>query len=199
MGYKQTDWTSPFAGTGILFIDTETTGLDPGRHEIWNMALIDCSTDPVRQYEWFWQPSHLETADPGALRLNNFYDHFKNRRSLFSIPEPSAPNIAALTAGKKLAGMNPAFDQAFLTKLLNRFSLVPAWDYHLVDVEAAMVGYLADVSWLDDWSSSKLGRAVGVPPEAYDRHTAIGDALWAHDCLASVMGLDYLLPGDRER
>lgn len=33
------------------------------------------------------------------------------------------------------------------------------------------------------------GRAVGVDPDRFEKHTAIGDARWAKACYEAVMGL----------
>jgi hypothetical protein len=38
------------------------------------------------------------------------------------------------------------------------------------------------------WDSEVLSRAVGVDPNAYERHTALGDARWARDIYDAVTG-----------
>lgn len=60
---------------------------------------------------------------------------------------------------------------------------------------------LGQVCWLDTettgldpdnarppWKSDALSRAVGVDPEQFDRHTALGDAYWAKAIYEAVMG-----------
>jgi hypothetical protein len=76
------------------------------------------------------------------------------------------------------------------------------WHYHLIDVEALAAGWLAAGIDPDDppaptqdscqppWNSNELSLAVGVDPEQYDRHTALGDARWARDIYDAVMGKD---------
>lgn len=55
--------------TKLAFIDTETTGLDPDRHGIWEVALI------IGEREHVWQfPIHETAADPFALKLNGYWD-----------------------------------------------------------------------------------------------------------------------------
>lgn len=51
-----------------MFIDTETTGLDPDRHEVWEIAAIYESGG--KWYEWEAQlPVDLTRADPTGLRI----------------------------------------------------------------------------------------------------------------------------------
>jgi hypothetical protein len=49
----------------VVFVDLETTGLDPARHELWDVGIV---TDDDQEIEFHVRPS-LTTADPGALRL----------------------------------------------------------------------------------------------------------------------------------
>jgi hypothetical protein len=85
--------------------------------------------------------------------------------------------------------------------------VLPTWHYHLVDVEALAAGVVAEMrrntrggmTWgrgcaIGDpispeppWSSSDLSRAMGVDPDDFDRHTALGDAQWAKAIYEAVM------------
>jgi hypothetical protein len=57
----------------LAFIDTETTGLDPDRHEIWEIALI---VDD-QEYQWFL-PVDLGKADPIALNIGRFHERYRS-------------------------------------------------------------------------------------------------------------------------
>ena len=97
--------------------------------------------------------------------------------------------VAALveewTRGAHLVGAVPNFDADCLDKMLRRHRLIPAWHYHLIDVEAMAVGWLSHMDRYAGWSqapwkSDALSRACGVePPTDDERHTALGDARWA--------------------
>ena len=74
----------------------------------------------------------------------------------------------------------------------------PGWHYHLIDVENLAVGYLAgrgDNPAPDaigrhvslPWDSNALSLAVGVDPDRFARHTAMGDVLWAKAIYDTVM------------
>lgn len=61
-------------GNLLVAVDVETTGLTPGTHDIWEMAVIplDKTFKPYKQYKpWHVRikPKRAENADPKALRL----------------------------------------------------------------------------------------------------------------------------------
>lgn len=58
----------------LLFLDTETTGLDPDRHEIWEVAGIKREPDGSTS-ERVWQlPVDLAHADAQALAISRWYE-----------------------------------------------------------------------------------------------------------------------------
>jgi oligoribonuclease (3'-5' exoribonuclease) len=178
----------------VVFVDTETTGLDPEHHEVWDIALIE---EDGTEHEWHLRPHSLHDADETALRLTRFYERveeagvreetieegypkrartvqrprFWTRASAHQI----AGEIATLTAGQHIVGAVPSFDARFLAKLLRSEGLAPAWHYHLIDVETLIAGRLGLRPPLN---SEDLSRAIGVEPQLFDRHTALGDARW---------------------
>ena len=198
--------------TGICFIDTETTGLDPDRHAIWEVALITPGGD-----EHVWQfPVNEMAADPFALNIGRYWDrrwgtdndvsvldaiyeahNAKSRRKNFPDegrairPDVTwARRFRDLTAGCHLAGAVVSFDEERLRRLLHGLGVLHRWHYHLVDVEALAVGYLAakiaasngaaDPGLISlPWDSDMLSAALGVTVSDEDRHTALGDARWA--------------------
>lgn len=57
----------------LAFVDTETTGLDPDRHEIWEVGLILRDGEGA-EVEYEWQlPVDLGKADPVALDIGQFW------------------------------------------------------------------------------------------------------------------------------
>lgn len=187
----------------VVFVDTETTGLDPERHEIWDIGLIEADGT---EHEWHVRPQHPERADPTALRLMDFYgrtaaddwrwggpdiavgvslltggsdaDRAKNIR--YQI----ASQVALLTAGKHLVGAVPSFDAAFLSAFLIGSGQREAWHYHLIDVETLIAGRCR---LEPPYDSEELSRAVGIEPDRFARHTAIGDARWAKAMYEAVL------------
>lgn len=124
-------------------------------------------------------------------------------------------DFATLTAGAHLVGNVVSFDEERLAALLMAHGIQPTWHYHLIDVESMAAGYLGGLITVvseygiptDDpdsyghgvveaarhrfprWDSEDLSAALGVTPPGPDqRHTALGDALWARDIYDVVIG-----------
>jgi hypothetical protein len=162
----------------IVFIDTETTGLNPEIHTVWEVSIIT----PAEEITYASRPSpeFLSMADPYALSLTKFYARWSRKDVEWEswqrvTAEDMAASVARLTAGKHLVGAVPSFDAAFLDKLLRRNGYAPAWHYHLVDVEALAAGKLG---LQPPWDSDELAEKMGVP-KLDGKHTALGDARWA--------------------
>lgn len=187
----------------LAFVDTETTGLDPDLHEIWEVGLIvdrGVDNNGWEEHRWFL-PVDLGRADPVALRIGQFHERYPDTAvtgytGLISF----AAEFAELTRGAHLVGAVVSFDAERLSKLLKANGSCPEWHYHLIDVEALAVGYVEGLrrwsysegmavptNFPDSlrhetplpWKSEDLSRAVGVDPNEFEKHTALGDARWA--------------------
>lgn len=172
----------------VVFLDVETTGLDPKRHRIWEIGLIDDG----QEHSWYLNPDmiELQDADPNALRITGFYDRFPSwwgseaRRAAPKDIE-IARTVAECTAGKHLVGAVPSFDAAFLEAFLRGMGLAPAWHYHLVDVEALVAGKLG---LRPPWDSDELSGMIGIPGSRFRKHEALEDARWAKAMYEAVLG-----------
>lgn len=169
-----------YADEHVVYVDTETTGLDPDRHEVWDIALI--RGDTGEEIEWHVAPD-LSVADPNALRLTGYYDRINHRDWTWNSPEFPAQSIARITAGKHIVGAVPSFDAIFLDRFLRRHGLAPAWHYHLIDVEALAAGYLG---MRPPWDSDEIAERLGIK-NLDGKHTAIGDARWAREVYEKVL------------
>lgn len=162
--------------TTPVFIDTETLGLDPRIHRVWEVAAIDGDTE----YLWHLALPHDADRDPIAVQISGFDRRYGQ---IGQMPVPDfLDQFIALTDGRHLCGAVVSFDEERLRRLAWQWNRTPSWHYHLIDVEALAVGYLAGVreSVEPPWKSDELSLALGVdPPGVADRHTAIGDAWWA--------------------
>lgn len=162
----------------LAFCDTETTGLDADRHEIWEVGLIVDDDE----HRWFLTVD-LGRAEPIALKIGGFHERHPNGvRHLVNDDEYVTPlqvfaeEFADLTRGRHLVGAVISFDEERLRKLLRANRACPEWHYHLVDVEGLVAGRLGIEP---PWNSDKLSAEIGIDPEQFDRHTALGDARWA--------------------
>jgi hypothetical protein len=186
----------------LVFLDTETTGLDPDYHEVWEVALIlrhdlDQPREKDEEILLRWMPD-LSTADPTALRLNGFYGRINDfdDGAVMTNDCDAAEIIATQTAGAHLVGAVPDFDATRLDAMLRIHGWAPAWHYHLIDVEALAMGALYRKHMLDGklrdelqlpWHSEEISKLLDVqPPKGAARHSAMGDARWARDLFDAV-------------
>ncbi|KAB2347320.1 3'-5' exonuclease family protein [Actinomadura rudentiformis] len=191
--------------TRICFLDTETTGL--GRDDdIWEFAAIVREPDGAEwEYHMFIQhdtqrcarlPEEFLTDHRARFPISGDADWHPDVRSR----KGAAYEIAnILSGGPHIVGAVPSFDTERIALLLRRFGLEPDWHYHLIDVETMAVGWLngvaarvTDEALMDGheapaldrsrlappWDSNAIARAIGVDPDAYERHTAMGDVRW---------------------
>ena len=189
--------------SGIVFMDTETLGLDIAS-PVWEFAAVRRS-DPDVQSESL----HLFIRHHATPWLAEFPEEFaRDYHARYS----DAESVSQLEAAKQIAefmegrphvvGAVPNFDTERISHQLLRPNRIPdPWHYHLIDVENLIVGFLVGRareghmgSGLavplagEKWDSNDLSRAVGVDPEQFERHTAMGDVRWVMAQWDAVMG-----------
>jgi DNA polymerase III epsilon subunit-like protein len=183
--------------TRLAFVDTETTGLSLD-DDIWEFAAIVREPDGSETthhlfIEHDWQRCNL-LPEPF---LTDHQARFPQSGTVDWHPDVLTRQSAALTIagvlGDKthIVGAVPNFDTERIALLLRRFGIEPGWHYHLIDIENLAVGFLYGQNsprvLPDDelglpslpWNSEEVSGAVGVDPDDYERHTALGDAQWA--------------------
>lgn len=176
--------------SGLAFVDTETTGLNPVLHEIWEVALIVRDHDEPAcngEHHWFL-PVSLQNADEKALEIGRFHERYSS--AMVTPIYEALPAIAKMTAGCHLVGAVPSFDEERLRRLLSAHRVKHSWHYHLIDIEAVMLGYLAGIGVKVPlpWKSTDLAERLGIAsPSVEDRHTALGDARWVERIYDAVL------------
>lgn len=157
----------------VAFIDTETLGLEPDIHPVWEIGLI-----LPNGTEYLWQlrvtDRDIALAQPQALEISRFHERYGptfawRRDTVYEI-------LVETTKGLHLAGAVVSFDEERLRRSCQAMGLQPAWHYHLVDVEALAGGKLG---LQPPWDSDELTARLGVKVDPADKHTALGDARWA--------------------
>ena len=152
----------------LVFIDTETTGLDPRIHQPYEVAFWrEHDPEPISAF----LRHDLNLADPKALEIGGYWD----RRADEALAESPAPTISRSTlfdalSGATLVGSNPGFDAAMLTRFLG----TAVWHHRHINVaEGAMWVFGADRPMgLSD--AANQCREQGFPIPRPD-HTAVGD------------------------
>lgn len=185
----------------IVFLDTETLGTEIDS-PIWELAAIrrhaDGSETPLHIFidhdpdPWMSNPKFPES----------FKDDYRARYSVYkSMSRTDAAGVLKnfLTGRPHIVGAVTNFDtERIAHQLFRPKGIGEVWNYHLIEIENQIVGYLRAVSELMDkfgttrlgdlppikelfklpWNSNDLSRAIGVDPDQFDRHTAMGDVRW---------------------
>lgn len=160
--------------TPLAFIDAETTGLDPARHEILEVGVIRVRGDTFEEVDRTdvrVQPERIEDADPEALRVNGWSDEaWEHAVSLSQALEWIAPHLD----GACLAGHNVGFDRAFLDAAWRSTGVArPAMDHHVLDT-ATLAWPLLAAGVIDSLSLDPVCAHLGI--DRTDPHRALADA-----------------------
>ena len=147
--------------SNVVFVDVETTGLDPDRHQIWEIGLIvpgEGLIDPA-EYHWFL-PVDLGAAELAALNIGRYHDRHPDGHNATTPGEPvTEPALFAAEFAEALAvGYLAGSDENL------RPNVRPPW------------------------KSDQLTEALGIVVDDMDKHTALGDARWAKALYEAVMG-----------
>lgn len=163
----------------VVFVDLETTGLDPDIHEAYEVALVDYVGN---EYHW-WLPINLGTADARALSIGKFYDRYPWTSDLITPSERFAKEFSELTRGTYLAGAVVSFDEGFLRKILRDNGACPGWNHRLICVETLAAGVLKHLPN----GLGVIAEELLIPIDPNERHTAMGDAKACRDIFNLIM------------
>jgi len=183
------------------------TGLDHDAH-IWEVAAIRRDPDgTLTEYHTFVQHDLNQAAQlPESFRA----DH--DDRYVADAALPAAGLVDDLRVlfdppadyrqRAHVVGAVPSFDTERIARLMRHHGVDVPWHHHLIDAETLAVGYLRGSIAADrrsglavgqpfpgpPWDSDALSRAVGIDPDRFARHTAMGDVEWAMAIYDQVMG-----------
>ena len=189
--------------TTLVALDTETTGLHPGRR-VWDIGLIVRRPGhPDHERQWFVAAEDLDlgNADPFGLKICRYYELHPEYCGTRTLDEGRTGTLArevdvlqwveSLTRGAHIVGAVPNFDTEVLDKRMRAHGILPSWHYHLQCAEILAAGFLRGRGERVEYpyKSDELAERIGVdPPGDEDRHTALGDARWALRMFDAVMG-----------
>ena len=180
-----TSGATPLLSVDAVVIDTETTGLDPGKARVLEFAavrIVGGRLDATGSLRRLIDPG--EPIPPAATRV-----HGIDAAKVAGAPRFAAawPEIADALGDTILIGHSVGFDLAVLAHECARAGL--GWTPPAA-LDTRLLGEIAEPN-LADFSLENLAAWLGV--EIADRHSALGDALGA----ARVF--DALIPKLRDR
>lgn len=173
----------PLFSQPLVFIDTETTGTSPFKHELLEVgAVIVRSQHPfaiVDSFEIKVEPERITDADTVALSVNRFSE--EEWRDALPL-QIAMQKLAEKIKGASLWGWNVGFDRAFLEPALNRSGITLeeyGIDYTWYDLKidfrrwAILTGKIEEFA--PRFSLSSARRAFGI--ETDEAHRALADAV----------------------
>lgn len=188
--------TAPDA-TPLAFIDTETTGLDPRRRRIWELAVIladhHAESRTLTVTSRWCEFVHVDRqamarAEPNALRLTGYHQRIAGQRIVAA--DAAAAYVAEATAGRHLVGAVPSFDERSLDDMLRAHGHCGAWHYHLIDVLALAAGWLAGAAdAMEDCSATVTRDAAAYVAEAIAQQRTAAAPPWRSDDLTAELGV----------
>jgi len=164
----------------LAFIDLETTGLDPERHEIIEMGVIIARQIPqdgagnklevIEEFDLRVKPEHLETSDPESLKINGYNE----MDWVFAIDLSNAmEKLAEKTEGAILVAQNVAFDWLFLEKAFVKTGIKNKMDFHRLDLLSMAYAKLYQDERAQRFSLRALCEYFDIKNEK--AHTALAD------------------------
>lgn len=163
-------------GKRLAFVDIETTGTDPLKHEIIEIGCLvarqndDGTFASVDEFEVKVKPEHIETAEPAALRINGYDEG----QWLFAHTLEEALKLLAQKVGEDatMVAHNITFDYSFLVNAHSRLGLSDPF-FHKYDTLTMALMKFKDEEDVQRLSLRALCERFGVKNEK--AHTALAD------------------------
>lgn len=177
----------------FAFIDTETTGLDPDRHELIEIGgLIVVAGNPsdistyrvVEEFEYKIKPLRIQDANLRSLKVNK-YDP-SNWVDARTLPEVMH-DLALKTKDAVMVAHNVAFDSAFLEKAFHTTGIANTMHYHRLDTVSMAYALLRAHGEVDRLSLHSLCEHFEIHQET--EHKALADARSMFELYKKLMSL----------
>lgn len=174
--------------THLVYLDTETTGLDPAIHQVWEIAYA-VDDGPIHSAIVDHNAAY---ADQSALEVG----HYHERMAVYDADWLDDPTVIArsddleddlygVLNGATIVGANPAFDAAILSA---RWDGEHPWHYRLLDIEVYAMPALGYDRPQGLITITQDLRALGFDIPLPD-HTAAGDVTATRSCHWALVAL----------
>lgn len=155
----------------IVWLDTETTGLDPLENDIIEFAAVrDDTGESLEMKIW---PDRPENANPRALEINGYSVEAWEEAGAVTMEE-AAPKIAAFLHNVILGGQNVSFDEDFIKAALKTHKVETRIGYHKLDTVTLALVHIRPLG-IRSVSLHTICNVLGISNEG--EHTAMADVL----------------------
>jgi DNA polymerase III epsilon subunit-like protein len=172
----------------LLVLDVETTGLHPARNSVLSLGVVVVNRYLFKTFRMNW---HVRLGNPFEVLTKEYraaqrIHGISTRAALFrgdSVEEVVGQliRLRKMYPDALLAGINVGFDAAFLNRMFEQAEEKNPFDYHLVDLTGLAAVHLG-VTGLKN-----IMAAVGLDPEGFTQHDALGDAEATADALIALL------------
>lgn len=175
-------------GKKLAFIDIETTGTNPYKHEITEIGCLlakqndDGTFSTIEEFEVKVKPEHIETAEPEALRVNG-YDE---AQWLFAHTQKEALTLVSQKCeGAVMVAQNVSFDYAFLAVAFGKYEVKDPFFYAKLDtIPMAYLRFRNDPT-MDSFTLRALCEKYGIKNDK--AHTAMADIRATFEVFQKIM------------
>lgn len=180
-GYKQ-----------LAFVDTETTGTMPGKHELLEIGIVITEAEPPYKIQdtlnIMVKPERIEDAQPEALQVNHYNEaEWENALS----EKEAMDQFTYKVRGCSIWGWLISFDRAFLEPAMNRagHSLDSAGiDFLWYDLKVLFIQWAMLVNREDEFKPrfglNTARKAFNIENE--DAHRALSDAVTTYQMFTAL-------------
>lgn len=184
-----------------IFLDIETTGLDPLHHRAIDLAfkITDLKTgNCLEEYQVLIAPTanEWEMRDPVSMEVNGY--SLEMLRQGKSVQEVKADILRIFARREIMRGkavficQNPAFDRSFFTQIIDVYTQEKLhWPYHWLDFAsmywATFAKSNAPLPEIINLSKNEIARLYQLPPEE-SPHRAINGVNHLIACYQKVIG-----------
>jgi len=184
-----------------LYFDVETTGTDPSKHGLIQLAcLVDIDGTIVDEGNWFIQPFEKDMIDEGALKVNGLslekmkgFEFMKPRDVYFQIITLFGKHVDKFNRSDKFwpAGYNCGFDLEFLRVFFekNDDSYFGSWQNWRAIDPLPLIRYLGWLGKVDlpDYRLATVCNYLNVQLGA--AHDALADVRATRECILELKSL----------
>jgi DNA polymerase-3 subunit epsilon len=173
----------------LAFIDVETTGLNSDVAEIIELGVVlaklkDGELVVIDQLDVKIRPEHIETAEPAALRVNNYNE----ADWMFAVAlEDAMKTFADKTDGAVFVAHNVVFDYGFIDRAFKNTGVENRMHYHKLDTIAMAFGILHNQDDMNKFSLKALCEYYGI--ENKKAHSAFADAYATYELFKKLLNL----------